>query len=125
MRRPGPTSQARKDRWKREDEAPRLKELTPKLRSLKFQLEEFANGRPILGTGRVRHIPVDQASQLFEIPCTDPRCDDGGYDVTRQVMQGLRETQSQFEGADTCDGYVGDRPCGRVLKFVVLADFDE
>jgi hypothetical protein len=116
-------NKARTDRWKREDDAPRLKAEVPSLTSLRLELEEFAEGRPIPGTRRIRHIVVDQAAALFEIPCSDSKCEDGGHDVTRQTMNELEAKHQTFEFDTGCQGVVATRPCGRVLKTTAQAEY--
>ncbi len=124
MRRMIAGNKARSERWKREDEAPRLKEKVPTVTSLRLDLEELEEERPIIGTRRVRHIVVDQAAALFEIPCSDSKCENGGHDVTRQVMEALTKLQSTFEFQSACAGESGQRPCGRVLAVTASATFE-
>lgn len=117
------TSTARSERWKREDEAPRLAKQVPTLKCLRLELSETANERRLLDSERIGHIIVPRAAARFEVPCSDDRCQDGGHDLTFEVMIHLRQRRRSFVGQDRCSGYVGDRPCGRVLEFVAHADF--
>lgn len=123
MRRMITANKARTDRWRREDEAPRLKEKVQNLKALRLELEELHESRPVVGTRRVRHIVVDQAAALFEIPCSDTKCEDGGHDVTRQVMDALAAQARSFEAENNCSGYVANHPCGRVLKVIAQAEY--
>jgi hypothetical protein len=124
MRRMIAGNKARSERWKREDEAPRLKEKIPTVSSLRLELEELAEERPIVGTRRVRHIVVDQAAALFEIPCSDSKCENGGHDVTRQIMEALAQRQQAFEFQSACAGESAQQPCGRVLAVSASAEYD-
>lgn len=114
---------ARQERWKREDEAARLSTEAPTLLQLRLELSESSNGRRVLDSNRVVHIVVARAAARFEVPCSDARCKDGGYDLTRDVMQNVRQRRLSFVGQDTCNGYLGDFPCTRVLQFVAHAEF--
>jgi hypothetical protein len=125
MRRMITTNKARSDRWRREDEAPRLKEKVSGITALRFELEEFSEDHAIVGTRRVRHIVVDQAAALFEIPCSDAKCEDGGHDFTRDVLEQLTRRAKLFEAQSTCSGYVQSRACGRILKLVARAEYDD
>src|SRR5262245_65510226 len=80
----------RTDRWKREDDAPRLRQEVPNLESLRMNLEEFSGGHRVVGTSRIQHVVVAQASTRFEIPCGDSKCEDGGHDLTREALGQLR-----------------------------------
>ena len=115
----------RSERWEREDRAPRLAQEVPGLASLRLELVESFNGRKISDSAQIRHIVVASAAALFEYPCSDPRCDGGGHDVSRDVLGGVRAFKQNFVGSDRCSGYVGDRPCGRVLQFTAHAEFDQ
>lgn len=123
MRRWRNAEPARSERWKREDEAPRLNDVAPNLQALRFDLQEQYEGRNVESTRSVRHIIVTRAAALFEIPCTDTNCQGGGHDITHEVLQALRDSRANFEGEDLCRGYVGNRDCGRVLKFTAHASF--
>ena len=124
MRRWQQKGSRRTERWAREDDAPRLLESVPRLKALKFEVDETIDDRTIPGMRRVRHIMVDQAAALFEIPCSDTKCEEGGHDVTQQVLAALAAHEERFEGSDACNGYVGDNPCKRVLVFTGIAEFD-
>ena len=117
-------SSARSERWERENKAPRLSEQAPALTSLRLELIETMNGRKLLDSECIRHIIVARAAALFEVPCGDARCEDGGHDISREVLIGLRAFKQRFDGTDRCSGYVGDRPCGRLLEYTALAEFD-
>ena len=123
MRRMITVNKARTDRWKREDEAPRLKEKMPTLTSLRLELEEFSEDHSVVGTRRVRLIVIDHAAALFEIPCSDPKCEDGGHEVTREVMTALAKQPARFEFESSCHGFLAGHPCGRRLKIIGQAEY--
>ena len=118
------TQSARLERWKREDEATRLSAEAPALVRLRLELSESSNGHKVLDSNRMVHIVVPRAAALFEVPCSDARCKDGGYDLTRDVMQNVRQRRMSFVSQTHCNGYLGASPCTRVLTFVVHAEFD-
>jgi hypothetical protein len=114
---------ARTDRWKREDDAPRLRQEVPNLESLRMNLEEFSGGHRVVGTSRIQHVVVAQASSRFEIPCGDNKCEDGGHDITREVLGHLRAAHESFSGNSVCSGRVGERACERALEYSALAKY--
>lgn len=113
----------RSERWEREDRAPRLAQEVPGLASLRLELVESSNGHKISDSAQIRYVVVASAAALFEYPCGDRRCDGGGHDVSREVLTGVRSSKRHFVGSDRCTGYVGDRPCGRLLQFEAHAEY--
>ena len=113
----------RTDRWKREDDAPRLRQEVPKLESLRMNLEEFSGGHRVVGTSRIQHVVVAQASTRFEIACGDSKCEDGGHDLTREALSQLRASREAFGGSSVCNGRVGERACERTLEYSFLAKY--
>jgi hypothetical protein len=113
----------RTDRWKRENDAPRLRQEVPKLESLRMNLEEFSGGHRVVGTSRIQHVVVAQASSRFEIPCGDSKCEDGGHDLTREALGQLRSAREAFGGSSVCNGRVGERACERTLEYSFLAKY--
>ena len=113
------------ERRKREDEAPRLTAEVPSLESLKLDVEERRPGVVSAEVSHIRRIMVEHAPALFEVPCSDPSCHDGGHDLTHQVMRSLRNGAERFEGEDTCAGQVGNAPCERILRYVATATYKE
>ena len=104
-------------RRQREEESPRLRAEIPRLQSLKLEIDE-KRGEVLAGAAHVRHIVVDHAPALFVLHCSDRDCKDGGHDVTREVMAALRRGETTFEGSHVCDGRVGPRECGAMLRYV-------
>lgn len=111
------------ERRKREDEAPRLLAEAPHLDSLKLELEER---RPTVVAAEVSHtrrVVVAHAPALFEVPCSDPSCQDGGHDLTIPIMRALRSGDEKFDGEDTCLGHIGNSSCERILRYVGTATY--
>jgi len=111
------------ERRRLEEAAPRLKDRAPDLTSLKLEVEEAHDASGLSGSKHVRLIVVERAPALFAIPCGDPSCRGGGYDVTSSILRGLAERQERFEARDHCAGTVGSAPCRRTLHVVALASY--
>lgn len=115
---------ARTERWKREDDAPRLKDVIPSVNRLRLELAEYSDDRSVMDSQRIQHYVVERAAAYFEIPCSDARCEDGGHDLTSVVMAALKASRHSFSDEDPCRGYVGEHACGRTLKFTGYVEFD-
>jgi hypothetical protein len=113
----------REERWRREDAAPRLVNEVPSLRSLRLRLKDIRGESRIQGTERTQLVVVPRAAALFEIRCAEPKCQDGGYDVTAEILRALRAHREDFEGSSQCRGLVGDKECGCSLMFVGQAHY--
>jgi hypothetical protein len=111
----------RAERWRREDAAPRLSQQVPSLQSLRLSLKERRGDSAVLGTDRTQHVIVARAGARFEIPCCDSKCQEGGYDVTADILDSLRMERERFEGSVSCCGMVGENPCTCSLHFVANA----
>ena len=115
---------ARRERWERENAAPRLKELVPELESLRLSLVENRGGYPITGTRRVQHVMVRTASTHFEIPCGESSCQGGGHDLSHAVTPKLRHRRSEFGGTSECNGAIGGgHACTRRLDYSFEASY--
>jgi hypothetical protein len=90
-----------------------------------MQLRELTGDQGIAGTNRVRHFVVAQAAALFEIPCGDSKCEDGGHHITGEVLPKLHGRTAKFDGTSTCNGHVGDRVCGRILHYQADAVYEK
>jgi hypothetical protein len=111
------------ERRRREDEASRLHDRVPKLRTLKLEVEEQRGASPLAETRHVRVIVVERAPALFLLPCGDRDCRDGGHDVTDAVLRGLLAGSERFEIEDTCIGNIRSAECGRVVRIVAKATY--
>ncbi len=110
-------------RRQREDEAPRLAEEVPALTSLRLVIEERSSLGAVSAPKHMRHIVVESAPALFFITCGDPRCTEGGHDLTYEIMSALRRQVPAFEGTHECGGMTGTSACTRVLKFEGMAEY--
>ena len=110
------------ERRKSEDDAPRLATEIPSLRSAKIQVTELV---PTGSTKHVKHVIVARAPALFIIPCGDATCQDGGHDITQEVIRALRGGRERFEGKMACNGALGSAgaPCTSVLSYTGLAKY--
>jgi len=111
------------ERRRREDEAPRLKDLVPNLATLVLELQEHRAGAVLLESAHIRRIPVEFAPALFELPCQDSFCKQGGHDVTQQILRALETGATAFEGEHGCTGQTGTAECQRVLRYVANATY--
>ena len=116
-------SQRFAERRKREDEAPRLSTEVPRLKNLQLEIQERTGVSSVAEPKHMRRIVVEHAPALFVIPCGDPRCKDGGHDITHDVLRALRSGETTFEGQDTCVGSQGSGQCARVLHYVAIATY--
>lgn len=108
------------ERRRSEDEAPRLCDQVPDLRSLRLDIVERAGPLVIR---HIRHVVVAHAPALFIVRCSDTQCNDGSHDLTGMVMRALRARQTTFHGDDACNGSTGLLPCRRVLHFDAVATY--
>jgi hypothetical protein len=119
-RKNSPAAQRFADRRQREEEAGRLSSRVPDLQKLDLEVEERCG---VGGTKHIRRVMVERAPALFLVPCGDPRCVDGGHDITLTVLRALREREATFDGTDECQGTIGSSPCLRVLHFDGTAEY--
>jgi hypothetical protein len=111
------------DRRKREDDAPRLAAEVPALATLSLSVEERRGTVTSAESKHVRHVMVDRAPALFLVPCGDPSCEGGGYDLTNSILRELRAGRREFAVEDECIGSVGSARCGRLLKATATATY--
>ena len=108
------------ERRRRETEAPRLLREVPGLKSLRIEIVEH------LSTGTSKHVKlvvVAHAPALFDIPCGDPDCQDGGHDVTRELMGSLRARERDASGKSDCPGSVRSGNCNRRITYQMKAEY--
>ena len=111
------------DRRQREQDAPRLLQETPELRSLFIELKEAGQGNGNPESFHIRRFHLETAPALFLVPCGDPKCDGGGHDITGEVLAGLRGRRTRIEGQDACAGGAGETLCTRTLYYAAVATF--
>lgn len=95
----------------------------PTLETLRLEIEERRGGGVLAGGAHIRRIMVEHAPALFDLPCGDRACKDGGHDVTRAILGSLQRGEARFEGEDRCPGWIGGAPCGSVLRYVGVATY--
>jgi hypothetical protein len=122
-RRQSEAAQRAAERRLREDEAPRLAEVVPKLLTLRIQMDERRRGTQLPESSHIRLVPVENAPALFVVPCHDTLCRDGGHDITNAVLSVVRQGSVHHVGEDECRGYLGSEGCGRVLHYVIDATY--
>lgn len=111
------------ERRQASQEAPRLCAEAPDLQSLSIHIQERRNDTELSESSHIRRYVVPQAPALFLMPCGDPRCRDGGHDITREVISALRSRATEREGEDACRGSIGGAECLRVLHYRVMAKY--
>jgi hypothetical protein len=112
-----------RERREREDAAPRLRDQVARLLTLSIEIDDHFGGTILAERRYVKHVVVERAPALFDIPCSEASCQDGGHDVTREVMQALLAGKPEFSGRDTCLGWRGGERCERVLHYVGHATY--
>jgi hypothetical protein len=88
-----------------------------------LEIEESSDATTVSRPKHLRRIVVERAPALFLVPCGDPRCTDGGHDVTSPIMTALHKRQATFRGEDKCNGYLGTSPCTRILRYDATAQY--
>lgn len=109
---------------RREDEAVRLTHEVPELSSLRIRMDEARPDGHSSHNPYTKHVVVASAPALFEIRCSEVRCD-GVHDLTRAILDELRRSHTAFEGESPCGGVVGpaQTPCDRTLRYHVAAQY--
>lgn len=110
-------------RNERETAAGRLLLKVPELASLDIAIHETRPQGCVSDNHYIRRVVVDHAPALFEVPCSDPACEDGGYDVTREFLYALASHNPKFEGQQACRGRCNTLDCARVLRYVATATY--
>jgi hypothetical protein len=113
----------RTDRWKREDAAARLVEAVPGLQTLVLSLRDTRESHGVSGSERKQHVIVSRAAALFEISCSEPKCEGGGHDLTLEILQSLRQGRGEFSGNSECRGTIGNFGCRRSLCYSAVATY--
>lgn len=103
-------------------ESPRIRDVVPRLLSVRLELSE-RRGEGQVECAYIKRIAIEHAPAVFMIPCGEPRCKHGSYDLTRPILSALQRQESRIEATDTCMGDVGTSQCGRVLHCVAVAEY--
>jgi hypothetical protein len=112
-------------RGERENAAGKLVQKIPDLTSLSIAIHETRPEGCVSDNHYIRRFALEHAPALFEVSCSDPRCEDGGYDMTVEVLSSLASRQVRFEGRHVCRGRCGTIDCARVLRYVTTAMYRE
>ncbi|MFO0675609.1 MAG: hypothetical protein U0169_03685 [Polyangiaceae bacterium] len=123
MSRRGEAAEKFAERRRREDEAPRLKDLVPDLKACRIEIAERRSNVTSADVNHTRHVVVASASAMLVVPCSDPSCQGWGHDIGPSLLRGYRDRRAEIRGEDACDGYVGGDRCGRVLTFAAFAQY--
>lgn len=110
-------------RYKREAAAGKLLEKLPNLTSLSLAINEVRPDGRTSDAPYIRRVVVEHAAALFEVPCSFSDCKDGGYDITREILDGLASRKANFDGERACRGRCGASKCTRVLRYVATATY--
>lgn len=114
---------ARKERRRREDAAPRLRNVVPKLTSLRLQFEEVGEPNAGHNIAYTQLVIVATGPALFSVPCFEPRCN-GVHELTQPILLALRASQTTAEGDSVCQGEVSSTtPCNRTLRYRCEAEY--
>jgi hypothetical protein len=113
----------RNDRMAREDAAGKLTVKAPDLVDLHMSIAETQRGGSVGDRRYIRRVVLAQASALFEVPCSDPQCENGGYDLTHEILSALASRRTLFEGQQSCSGRCRVNDCGRVFHYVATATY--
>jgi hypothetical protein len=111
------------ERDRREDAAGKLTQRIPDLTSLSLSIHEARSDGCTSDTQYIRRIVVEHAPALFEMRCSYAYCSNGGYDVTREVLNALASRAARFEGESACRGSCGEQYCSRVLRYIGTATY--
>ena len=112
-------------RRERETAAGNLTDKAPDLASLSIEMHESRPDGCVSNNQYIRRIVVEHAPALFEIPCSYPQCEGGGYDLTRETLLALASHRPRFEGEHACRGQCASLDCTRVLRYVGTATYRE
>ena len=110
-------------RERREQAAGKLLQKVPQLTSLNLEIRETRPNSAMNETQYIRRVVVEHAHALFEMPCSYSSCDNGGYDVTQEILSSLASRTARFEGECACRGSCGGECCSRVLRYVATATY--
>jgi hypothetical protein len=111
------------ERRRREDAAPRLRDVVPTLATLRLEIDERRGATSTGDPRHVRLVVVDSAPAMFHVPCGDHSCREGGHDMTDAVLHALKAGDARAELEDACHGSVGTAICGAVMRLVLAATY--
>jgi hypothetical protein len=115
------TAQRIADRRQRENDAPRLHDVVPRLSALQIAFSDGEAGA-IAGVAHLRRVVIERAPALFSQRCANPSCK-GEHEITSELMAGLRRGEERIVGEDPCLAPVGSSSCHWVLSYVATANY--
>ena len=96
-----------------------MAEKIPLLRCAKIEIiEHVANG----STRYIKRV-AERSPALFVIPCGDAKCQDGGHDITAELMHWLHQRLLTASGEHRCAGMTGSAECLRRIQFTLTAEY--
>jgi hypothetical protein len=122
MRRISESAKSSALRREREKEAQRLREVVPKLESLRIEVDEKHPGQDEADVSHIKIVQVAHAPAMFDLPCCDRTCD-GGHDVTVGILEGLLAGEAKMEGRDACGGTTKFGVCDLELHYIATATY--
>ncbi|MSP63548.1 MAG: hypothetical protein EXR72_25035 [Myxococcales bacterium] len=104
------------ERRQREDDTVRVLDKVPLLVSLRFEIEngDTKYGWPII---------IERAPALFEVACDEHACQEGGHDLTHEILRSLLASSTSLEGQDARRGQVRGSECRHILRYVGAATY--
>jgi hypothetical protein len=115
-------AEASAENRRREDAAVRLLSRVPRLQTLRLKFDEVRTNGGSSAASYAKPIVVATAPAVFEVRCTEPRCD-GRHDLTSAILRALGDGLASYEGESVCHGYINDSPCDRTLKYSCEATY--
>lgn len=117
-------NERRRQRQEREDAAPRLATEVPNLATLRLVVSFHRNDLE-MQPAHTRVVVVERAPALFNIPCADKECRDGGHDFTHEILANLRQKKGSFKGTAMCNGELGSAGarCRGELRYEATATY--
>lgn len=110
-------------RHEREDAAGELLRKVPDLLTLSLAVHESRPRRIASAPPTTSAASWSSTPALLEIPCSNAYCKDGGYDVTREVLDALMSHKTHFEGDSTSGSSGTSGDCARILRYVGTATY--
>jgi hypothetical protein len=108
---------------RREDAAPRMRDVLPTLRGIRFKFQDSREEGRTIALPYTRHIVIATAPALFVFRCIEPTCN-GLHELTEEILAELRKAVRHAEGESVCHGYIGDVPCDRTLLYAFEAEYE-
>jgi hypothetical protein len=109
---------------RREDTAPRLRDVVPALRGLVFRFQDSREEGRSIALPYTRHVVLATAPALFSFRCIEPSCN-GRHELTAPILKALQSSALRTEGESICQGYIGEVPCDRTLIYVCEAEYED